>query len=192
MRALCDCIAQTRAIDDDLAVDLRFCKGCGICANECPEKSHRHGAGREVTLHSPVIFIKRYCKRFCFGGGLPDDRHCPIPVNLFVFDDEIQFATFFTKCQYIHFPVQASMNGRYFGDTRDLFKFDLVRHIMKSLPDLAGFIFVPMLTGTEAEGYQKNSARKRSGKGVSLGKSRQPEPGTPGTPDKAAGDRRRP
>ena len=106
-----------------------------------------------------------------FWGGAAGYRHCPIPVNLFVFDDEIQFATFFTKCQYIHFPVQASMNGRYFGDTRDLFKFDLVRHIMKSLPDLAGFIFVPMLTGTEAEGYQKNSARKDLEKAYRSGKA---------------------
>jgi pyruvate ferredoxin oxidoreductase delta subunit len=28
-----------RAIDDDLNVDLTFCKGCGICANECPKKA---------------------------------------------------------------------------------------------------------------------------------------------------------
>jgi pyruvate ferredoxin oxidoreductase delta subunit len=27
------------AIDEDLNVDLRFCKGCGICANECPKKA---------------------------------------------------------------------------------------------------------------------------------------------------------
>ncbi|MFZ2074234.1 MAG: hypothetical protein WB986_00785 [Methanoregula sp.] len=52
------------------------------------------------------------------------------------------------------------MNVRYFGDTRDLFKFDLVRHIMKSLPELAGFTFVPMLTGTESGKYRKNSAKK--------------------------------
>jgi len=63
------------------------------------------------------------------------------------------------------------MNGRYFGDTRDLFKFDLVRHIMKSLPDLAGFTFVPMLTGTEAEGYRKNSARKDLEKAYRSGKA---------------------
>ncbi|MFY9981783.1 MAG: hypothetical protein WAK75_04345 [Methanoregula sp.] len=52
------------------------------------------------------------------------------------------------------------MSGRCFGDTRDLFKFDLVRHMMKSLPDLAGFTFVPMLTGTEANGHRKNGAKK--------------------------------
>ncbi|MDD1701962.1 MAG: hypothetical protein LUQ31_03135 [Methanoregula sp.] len=38
------------------------------------------------------------------------------------------------------------MTSRHFGDTRDLFKFDLVRHIMKSLPTLGTFTFVPMLT----------------------------------------------
>ncbi len=62
------------------------------------------------------------------------------------------------------------MNGRNFGDTRDLFKFDLVRHIMKSLPEVAGFTFVPMLTGTEAKAHRKRAAQKdledayRSGK----------------------------
>ena len=81
------------------------------------------------------------------------------------------------------------MNVRYFGDTRDLFKFDLVRHIMKSLPELAGFTFVPMLTGTESGKYPEKLSPKRSGKSVSLRKRRQPEPGSPGTPDKAAGDR---
>lgn len=34
----------------------------------------------------------------------------------------------------------------FFGDARDLFKFDLVRHIMKAFPDLTAFTFVPMLT----------------------------------------------
>jgi pyruvate ferredoxin oxidoreductase delta subunit len=27
------------AIDEDLNIDLDFCKGCGICANECPKKA---------------------------------------------------------------------------------------------------------------------------------------------------------
>jgi pyruvate ferredoxin oxidoreductase delta subunit len=27
------------AIDADINVDLEFCKGCGICANECPKKA---------------------------------------------------------------------------------------------------------------------------------------------------------
>ncbi|MGA2160677.1 MAG: hypothetical protein ABSG28_00550 [Methanoregula sp.] len=63
------------------------------------------------------------------------------------------------------------MNGRYFGDTRDLFKFDLVRHIMKSLPELAGFTFVPMLTGTEGEGSRKNTAKKDLEKAYRSGKA---------------------
>jgi hypothetical protein len=62
------------------------------------------------------------------------------------------------------------MNHRYFGDTRDLFKFDLVRHIMKSLPELEGFTFVPMLTETIDTGNRKSAGYKdldtayRSGK----------------------------
>ena len=63
------------------------------------------------------------------------------------------------------------MNGRYFGDTRDLFKFDLVRHIMKSLPELAGFTFVPMLTGTESGKYRKNSSQKDLEKAYRSGKA---------------------
>jgi pyruvate ferredoxin oxidoreductase delta subunit len=27
------------AINEDLEVDLDFCKGCGICAEECPKKA---------------------------------------------------------------------------------------------------------------------------------------------------------
>jgi pyruvate ferredoxin oxidoreductase delta subunit len=27
------------AIDQNLTIDLNFCKGCGICANECPKKA---------------------------------------------------------------------------------------------------------------------------------------------------------
>jgi hypothetical protein len=63
------------------------------------------------------------------------------------------------------------MNGRYFGDTRDLFKFDLVRHIMKSLPELAGFTFVPMLTGTEGKGVRKSLAKKDLEKAYRSGKA---------------------
>lgn len=63
------------------------------------------------------------------------------------------------------------MGGRCFGDTRDLFKFDLVRHMMKSLPELEGFTFVPMLTGTESEGSRKNGAGKDLKKAYRSGKA---------------------
>jgi len=63
------------------------------------------------------------------------------------------------------------MDGRYFGDTRDLFTFDLVRHIMKSLPELAGFTFVPMLTGTETAGHGKKDAQKDLDKAYRFGKA---------------------
>jgi pyruvate ferredoxin oxidoreductase delta subunit len=35
------------AIDQNLPIDLNFCKGCGICANECPKKAI--GMAREDT-----------------------------------------------------------------------------------------------------------------------------------------------
>jgi hypothetical protein len=38
------------------------------------------------------------------------------------------------------------MNRQYSGDTRDLFKIDLVFHIMKGMTGLHSFTFVPMLT----------------------------------------------
>jgi hypothetical protein len=63
------------------------------------------------------------------------------------------------------------MNRLYFGDTRDLFKFDLVRHIMKSLPELSGFTYVPMLTDTGGKGGQKKSAKKDLGRAFAAGKT---------------------
>ena len=35
----CQMYCPDAAIDQDLKVDLNFCKGCGICANECPKKA---------------------------------------------------------------------------------------------------------------------------------------------------------
>jgi len=58
----------------------------------------------------------------------------------------------------------------YFGDTRDLFKFDLVRHMMKADPSFDSFTFIPMLTGTDAGARGKKSTKtdltkaKKSGK----------------------------
>jgi len=63
------------------------------------------------------------------------------------------------------------MNPRYFGDTRDLFKFDLIRHIMKSLPDMASFTFVPMLTETGGKDGQKKSVKKDLGQAFTAGKA---------------------
>jgi len=55
------------------------------------------------------------------------------------------------------------MNRMFFGDARDLFKFDLVRHIMKAFPDLASFTFVPMLTEEELKTGKKKTATKDLG-----------------------------
>jgi len=49
------------------------------------------------------------------------------------------------------------MNISFSGDTRDLFKFDLVRHLMKSFPDLESFTFIPMLT----EGGEPKKQKRR-------------------------------
>ncbi len=52
------------------------------------------------------------------------------------------------------------MNRMFFGDLRDLFKFDLVRHIMKAFPELGNFTFVPMLTEDEEKiGIKKGAKR---------------------------------
>jgi hypothetical protein len=55
------------------------------------------------------------------------------------------------------------MNRMFFGDVRDLFKFDLVRHIMKAFPDLASFTFVPMLTEEESATGKKKTTTKDLG-----------------------------
>jgi len=55
------------------------------------------------------------------------------------------------------------MNRMFFGDARDLFKFDLVRHIMKAFPDLLSFTFVPMLTEEESPTGKKKTATKDLG-----------------------------
>ncbi len=55
------------------------------------------------------------------------------------------------------------MNRMFFGDVRDLFKFDLVRHIMKAFPDIASFTFVPMLTEEESASGRKKTATKDLG-----------------------------
>ena len=38
-----------RAINEEVEVDLDYCKGCGICANECPKKAIADGKRREIT-----------------------------------------------------------------------------------------------------------------------------------------------
>jgi hypothetical protein len=63
------------------------------------------------------------------------------------------------------------MNRMYFGDTRDLFKYDLVRHIMKSLPELGCFTFVPMLTENDEKSRSRKSAKTDMDKAFKAGKA---------------------
>ncbi len=63
------------------------------------------------------------------------------------------------------------MNRKYFGDTRDLFKFDLVRHLVKSLPELGGFAFVPMLTENSTGKTKKSRIKTDLDRAVKAGKA---------------------
>ncbi|MDD1663335.1 MAG: 4Fe-4S binding protein, partial [Methanomicrobiales archaeon] len=38
---LCSLYCPEGVISEDLKIDYDFCKGCGICANECPKKAIR-------------------------------------------------------------------------------------------------------------------------------------------------------
>ncbi|OPX61755.1 MAG: hypothetical protein A4E34_01521 [Methanoregula sp. PtaU1.Bin006] len=59
----------------------------------------------------------------------------------------------------------------FFGDARDLFKFDLVRHIMKAFPELGSFTFVPMLTEDEPVSGKKTTRTKDLGLAVKKGRA---------------------
>jgi hypothetical protein len=63
------------------------------------------------------------------------------------------------------------MNRQYSGDTRDLFKIDLVCHIMKKMPSLDSFTFVPMLTMKDERSGQKKSTRSDLNTAVKRGKA---------------------
>jgi hypothetical protein len=63
------------------------------------------------------------------------------------------------------------MNRTSFGDTRDLFKYDLVRHIMKALPLFDSFTFVPMLSEDEESAGVKKKAAKDLEKAVKIGRA---------------------
>ena len=59
----------------------------------------------------------------------------------------------------------------FFGDTRDLFKYDLVRHVMKALPLFDSFTFVPMLSGDDEPAHEKRGTAKDLNKAVKTGRA---------------------
>jgi len=63
------------------------------------------------------------------------------------------------------------MNSSFSGDTRDLFKFDLVRHIMKSFPDLNSFSFIPMLTDPAEPAKERSDTVRDLRKAFSAGRA---------------------
>jgi hypothetical protein len=63
------------------------------------------------------------------------------------------------------------VNRKHFGDVRDLFKFDLVRHIMKSMSGLTSFTFIPMLTEINAKTATDSRTKKDMETAVKAGKA---------------------
>ena len=57
------------------------------------------------------------------------------------------------------------MKNQYFGDVRDLFKYDLVSEIMRGVKRLNRFVFVPMLTpdDSRSDGGKTDYFRARAG-----------------------------
>lgn len=65
------------------------------------------------------------------------------------------------------------MKNQYFGDNRDLFKYDLILHIIQA-GLVNRFIFIPMLTpdvpsskSTKREGEQRDRSKAKAGRGNS-------------------------
>jgi len=48
------------------------------------------------------------------------------------------------------------MKNQYFGDVRDLFKYDLIQQILEEINSLQGFTFIPMLTENDLKGGDGN------------------------------------
>ncbi|MBN1763611.1 MAG: hypothetical protein JW878_11170 [Methanomicrobia archaeon] len=53
------------------------------------------------------------------------------------------------------------MKNQYFGDVRDLFKYDLILAIMRGLSTLQGFTFIPMLTEDSKTSKGRKEGNKR-------------------------------
>lgn len=64
-----------------------------------------------------------------------------------------------------------AMNRRYSGDIRDLFKIDLVCHLMKEIPALESFTFVPMLTAGKQDAGQRSARKSDLADAVARGKA---------------------
>jgi len=57
------------------------------------------------------------------------------------------------------------MKNQYYGDNKDLFKFDLIEQIMKSSLGLESFLFLPMLTPNDNSGHGEDRDRKKASAG---------------------------
>lgn len=57
------------------------------------------------------------------------------------------------------------MKNQYYGDNKDLFKFDLIEQIMFSPLGVKNFFYVPMLTPNDDSGHGEDRARKDASAG---------------------------
>ena len=152
-----------------------------------PEEGDNHGTGREVGFvftffHPPKTGGMSGTARVCSG---------KLPVFFENGKSGTQFITFLFNTR-ISPHEDDLMNGPSFGDTRDLFKFDLVRHIMKAIPVFDSFTFIPMLTDTPVQASGKRSAARDLKKATKSGRAGKPQQGSCNPHGAVAGDRRRP
>jgi len=70
-----------------------------------------------------------------------------------------------TRAFICTFSLATSVKNQYFGDTRDLFKYDLALHILERT-DLRRFTFVPMLTPEDetTDGVHVDLAKAKAGR----------------------------
>lgn len=57
------------------------------------------------------------------------------------------------------------MKNQYFGDNRDLFKYDLIVRVIKETGLIKHFMFIPMLTENDDTGHGEDRDRKRASAG---------------------------
>jgi hypothetical protein len=54
------------------------------------------------------------------------------------------------------------MKNQYFGDTRDLFKYDLILRVMEGIPSIRSLTFIPMLTPDDESTHGNRTDHRRA------------------------------
>ncbi len=84
------------------------------------------GTVRSVVQKNHGLFLQR-----------EDDGHNPV------------FQTFLPQAQHTAPGTCRAMKHQYFGDTRDLFKYDLLARLVLGMPDIFRILVIPMLTADD-------------------------------------------